>query len=348
MSEAGTTHHSTHHHREDIMRKTVVGLFDDATSSRIEKELYDAGFSRGDVQLRKGMLGGSVHDLERIGIPRADAQYYKDAISRGSTLVTVDANESDAPRAAEIMSRYEARGTTARAPSATLDEGRRESIRSQAGRIDERVVPVVEENLEIGKREIERGGARVQSRVVERPVEQDVQLREEHVKVERVPVDRPASAGDIAAARQASDISLRERAEKAVVGKSAHVVEEVHVGKEVSTRTERIRDTVKRTEVDVDRIGGGWDLASREYRTHFDRNYGSMADARWESYEPAYRLGHELGGDRRYAGRDWSLIERDARTRWEAQSPGTWERVKAAVRNAFDRARGTTTEVRHV
>ncbi|UJR83930.1 YsnF/AvaK domain-containing protein [Sandaracinus amylolyticus] len=340
------------------MRKTVVGLFDGASSSRIEKELEDAGFSRSDVQLRKSMLGGSVHDLQRIGIPRADAEYYKDAISRGWVLVTVDTTDADAVRAAAIMRRYEPGATRAPEPDTTLDEGRLESIRSQSERgigerrTTERVIPVVEEELEVGKREIERGGARVHTRFVEQPIEQDVQLREEHVRVERVPVDRPASAGDVAAVRQAGDISIRERVEKAVVGKSAHVVEEVRVGKDVDTRTERIRDTVRKTEVAVDDFDrpalGGWDRVSRDHRAHFDRNYGTIVDARWESYEPAYRLGHELGGDRRYAGRDWTLIERDARTRWEDRHPGTWERVKAAVRHAFDRARGATSEVRHV
>ncbi|AKF03602.1 YsnF/AvaK domain-containing protein [Sandaracinus amylolyticus] len=338
------------------MRKTVVGLFDGASSALVEKELQDAGFTRGDVQLRRSMLGGSVHDLQRIGIPRADAERYEDAVARGRILVTVDANEADAPRAAEIMARYETGARDAPPTGTTLDEGRLESIRSQsahatgetgARRVGEKVIPVVEETMEIGKREIERGGARVHTRLVERPIEQDVELREERVRVERVPVDRPASVTDIAAARRAGDISLRERAEQAVVGKTARVVEEVHVGKEIATRTEHIRDTVKRTEVEVDRVDGS-DRAMRDHRTHFDRNYGTVADARWESYEPAYRLGHELGGDRRYAGRDWAMIERDARTRWEGTYPGTWERVKAAVRHAFVRARGGTSEVRHV
>ena len=95
----------------------------------------------------------------------------------------------------------------------------------------------------------ERGGVRVESRVEEVPVEQDVQLREERVHVERRPVDRPVTDAD-AAFREGS-IEVTERAEEAVVAKEARVVEEVVVNKEVGERTETVRDTIRRTDVDV-------------------------------------------------------------------------------------------------
>lgn len=331
------------------MSKTVVGLFDDASSKRVENELQSAGFSRTDVRRRTKLKGGSVGDLEDIGIPSGDARTFADAIDRGHTLVTVDARDEDAAKAAEIMRRYEVRSaaspdTTARPGSASG----RAAERAKATREGQaKTIPVVEEELEVGKREIETGGVHLFSRLVERPAEADVTLREEHVHVERHAVDRPATDADFAAAQSAGDIELHEHAERAVVGKRAHVVEEVSVSKDVEEHTEHIRDTVRGTEVEVEQLGArggeGW---MRDYRTHFDRTYASEPGARWDEYEPAYRMGYDLAGDRRYGGRDWSAIERDARTRWETDRPGTWERMKGAMKHAFDRARGST-QARH-
>ena len=111
-------------------------------------------------------------------------------------------------------------------------------------------IPVIEEQLQVGKQEVERGGARVRSRIVEKPVEASVRLREEHVVVNRHPVNRAVTDADMANFKE-GDIELRERAEEAVVGKQARVVEEVEVGKQVTEREETIRDTVRRTDVDV-------------------------------------------------------------------------------------------------
>jgi len=113
-------------------------------------------------------------------------------------------------------------------------------------------IPVVEEEIAIGKREVERGGVRVRTEVEERPVEEQINLREEHVKVERRPVDRPASEADIRRAQQSGTIEVREKSEEAVVQKNARVVEEVVVGKEATQRTETVRDTVRRTDVEVE------------------------------------------------------------------------------------------------
>jgi uncharacterized protein (TIGR02271 family) len=113
-------------------------------------------------------------------------------------------------------------------------------------------IPVVEEEVAIGKREVERGGVRVRTEVEERPVEEQVRLREEHVKVERRPVDRPASEADIRRAQQGGTLDVREKVEEAVVQKNARVVEEVVVGKEATQRTETVRDTVRKTDVHVE------------------------------------------------------------------------------------------------
>jgi stress response protein YsnF len=81
-------------------------------------------------------------------------------------------------------------------------------------------------------------------------VQEQVTLREEHVDIERRPVDRPLSDAD--RAFQERTIEAEERREEAVISKEARVVEEVVVRKEADQRTETISDTVRKTEVDVE------------------------------------------------------------------------------------------------
>lgn len=113
-------------------------------------------------------------------------------------------------------------------------------------------LPIVEEQLSVGKRTVERGGARVRTHVEEVPVQEQVQLREEHVHVERRPVDRPV--GNAPEAFREGVIEVTEQAEVPVVSKEARVVEEVVIGKDVTERQETVRDTVRRTDVEVDEV----------------------------------------------------------------------------------------------
>jgi len=120
------------------------------------------------------------------------------------------------------------------------------------GTSDTTRIPVVEEQLQVGKAQVRRGGVRVYTRLMERPVQEEVTLREETAHVQRRAVDRPASEAELGAAFQEGSIELTETAEVPVVSKTARVVEEVEIGKEVSERTEVVNDTVRRTEVEVE------------------------------------------------------------------------------------------------
>jgi uncharacterized protein (TIGR02271 family) len=119
----------------------------------------------------------------------------------------------------------------------------------QAGR--EEAIPLAEERLRIGKRVTHGGRVRVRTYVVETPVEEQVRLREEHVRVERHAVDRAATGTDAELFRERT-IEAEESIEEAVVQKDVRVTGEVVVNKEATERTETVRDTVRRTEVDVD------------------------------------------------------------------------------------------------
>jgi uncharacterized protein (TIGR02271 family) len=129
------------------------------------------------------------------------------------------------------------------------------------------VLDVVQEELQVGKRSVDRGGVRVIQRVSEKPVSELVRLRVERATVERRPVDRPATAEDLAKFREGT-IEVRETAEEPVVSKTARVVEEVRVAKEVQEREETINETVRRKDVDVERIEGQPAPARQGKREH--------------------------------------------------------------------------------
>ena len=114
----------------------------------------------------------------------------------------------------------------------------------------EEVIPVAEEQLKVGKREVSQGRVRVRSYVVETPVQEQVSLREENVHVERRAADRPVTGADELFRERT--IEAEERAEEAVVAKEARVKEELVVKKDVGQRTETVSDKVRRTEVEVE------------------------------------------------------------------------------------------------
>jgi stress response protein YsnF len=119
-----------------------------------------------------------------------------------------------------------------------------------AGAGEERVIPLAKEELRVGKRESTRAKTyRIRTMVTERPVEQDVRLRDETVTVEHRPVTGTTPTGDVF---RDQTIEVQERKEEPVVDKIAKQTEEVVVRKEPRERVETVRDTVRETHVEVE------------------------------------------------------------------------------------------------
>ena len=140
------------------------------------------------------------------------------------------------------------------ADRAASSAGPRAELSSGASNESERI-PVVEERLLVGKREVSRGSVRVRSYIVEEPVHEEVRLREERVNVERRPVNEPARPvvkGSPEDLMQERTIEVSETAEQAVVGKEARVTEQVVVSKDTGERVEPIDDTVRKTKVEIE------------------------------------------------------------------------------------------------
>ncbi|MGE5524062.1 MAG: YsnF/AvaK domain-containing protein [Rhodospirillaceae bacterium] len=359
-------------------RNTVIGVFDSyAHAERALNDLAAAGFSRDRVNVsaneaatattaeatRDESFGERIAHFFRslFGAhdDRADAAYYSEAVRRGSTVVCVHAaTEDEADKAADVLNasgaidiQERAKGWRESGRAGTTTEGLSGSAPAEfRGGEGEKVIPVVSEELQVGKRRRERGGVRIYTHMDESPVDEQVRLREERVRVERRPADRPATEADVAAFKEGT-IEVRETVEEPVVAKRARVVEEVVVDKETTERTEKVNDVVRHAEVDVEQLGPGgapraasgtktYDEYDADYRSHWQTSYGTAGGA-YEQYLPAYRYGSMLGEDERYRNRSWNDIEADARRDWETRYPGgAWDKFKAAVRYGWERVTG--------
>lgn len=115
------------------------------------------------------------------------------------------------------------------------------------------IIPVVEEEVKIGKKIVETGKVRISKTVSEREELVDEPLLQEQVSVERVPVNQYIDA--MPQARQDGDtLIIPVVKEEMVVQKRLLVVEELHVRKQVMETHEPQKVILRKEEVDVTRI----------------------------------------------------------------------------------------------
>ncbi len=364
-------------------KSTVIAAFrNSADAQAAAQDLQAAGINRGDIYLESSSSGtstgsgsttsgygsrtaaseggitgwfkslfGAENDTDRVG--------YEQAYSQGGYLLSVDAQDNQIDQVEAILNRHSpvnvhtddayaggSTGTTAAALGTAGTAGL--AGRNVATNASESI-PVVEEELQVGKRRVQRGGVRVYSRVIEQPVEESIELQEEHVRVDRRPVNRPATAADFTSGRE-QVLEVEEFAEQAVVSKQARVVEEVRVGKETSQRSETVRDTVRHTEVEVEQLANtattgastatGTAFDDSDFRRDFQTNYGTSG-ASYDTYSPAYRYGYDMASDPRYKGKSFSAVESQLRSDYGSRYPGsTWDKMKNSIQYGWNKVTG--------
>ena len=244
---------------------------------------------------------GFWESLKDLFVPDEDRWSYAEGLRRGGYLVTVRADEANYTRVIDIMDRegsvdmdqretmWRSEGWTGyQASSASTFTGARTGSKaSSTAGIDtatklasaagtdglaastasgrDEVIPLYEEQLQVGKRDVSHGRVRLRSYVVETPVNKQVNLRSESVQVERHAVDRPVGVGDDVF--QDRVIEVEEHAEEAVISKTARVTEEISLRKTADEQTKTISDTVRRTEVEVDDERSGHAVAKTTAET---------------------------------------------------------------------------------
>ena len=284
-----------------MSQQTVIGFFDNTSEAQqAVQQLQSSGFMRDRIDISaqnasntstsststsstynttnddNDSIGGFFKSL--FGDDNDQARTYSTVGRNSGCIVTVHAQSSEeASRAADILDdngavdvdeRASQYGSTA-GTTGTAMTGSTDINTTNTGTTDNPdSIKIIEENLAVGKRVVQTGGARLRSRIIERPVEESLRLREEHVNVQRTPVNRPATEADLRNFQE-GEIEITERAEVPVVSKEARVVEEISLEKNVEEREETIRDTVRKTEVDVENFDANTD---RSRSTDTDTN----------------------------------------------------------------------------
>jgi len=259
------------------------------TSSTMSSSSTTTGARSGyDTRSDEKGFWASLGDLF---LPDEDRYTYAEAMNRGSIMVSVTVDSAQSETAEDILEQYgtvdieeretswrdegwsgysgggagSAAGTTggmatgygagsaerSMNPDMLHSTGEERTERPTGTHTDDDVIPIVEEQLRVGKRQVNQGRVRVRSYVVETPVEEQVNLRREHVHVERRPATGAVDMNADALFRERT-IEAEERGEEAIMSKEARVTEELVVRKDVEDETRTVKDSVRRTEVEID------------------------------------------------------------------------------------------------
>ena len=268
--------------------EAIVAVFDTAThATAAVQELEAAGVPPNAITQHSG--GATAGSTATAAAPApekgfwsslfgsepeqgSDSAVYDRSLQSGSTIVSVKVPEQSMTQVTEILERHSPVDIDERAASYATTEtssvqggamlaGAASTQQTSAAQVTGTAGPSVmadqatggsiqlaEEALAVGKRAVKGGTTRIRRYVIETPVEEQVSLHSEKVVVERRPV-----TGQVAGTVDFTDKVLEATAtdEQAVVGKTARVVEEVGLRKEASNRTETVRDTVRRQEVEI-------------------------------------------------------------------------------------------------
>jgi stress response protein YsnF len=236
--------------------------------------LIAAGIPASDIRLSSEQSGTTAAPHEPPGfldwlfgeVPPEHQDWYASNVRDGRTALSVHVRDGSPERIRDLLeeadpidideegsSAAQLRQTGAFGSSAATEVTR---TTTATGEHDQRV-RLAKEELNVGKRETERR-YRIRTYVVERPVEEQVHLRDERVTLERRPVsgDRTIGADNL----QEREFEVVERHEEPVVSKDTRATEEVVVRKDVKDRVETVRDKVRETRVDVTEGSGKRDV----------------------------------------------------------------------------------------
>lgn len=267
------------------MKYTVIGLFKDrADTKKAVDKLQSKGIDKSHIDVSpyrtEGEYAGDDYDYEKneknegfwnwlFGSDSHDRERYSRAGARSHVVTVYTKDRSEAVRSSEILDESGAQDvndfnktkrTSGDRPARTTGTATKPTADTTTKPTNEKgSVEVVKEDIDVGKKEVQDGGVRLKSRIVEKPVEEDVRLRDERVYVKRKPVNKSASERDF----KEGTVEMRESHEEPVVKKKAKVVEEVGLEKDVHHKDKKVKDTVRETEVDVEKDGRREDRNTR-------------------------------------------------------------------------------------
>ena len=251
----------------------IVAVYDKTAKARDAMRAPEsAGFMTSDISLlnRDALTKTDVNDAglwrRLFGHDIGDNQssVYSRAIESGGAVLSLRLPESEVPRAMKILDVHQPQNLNER--SADWNASGTFTTKSSAPPLapkgtnsvitgKEEILRLAEEHLDVAKRQVETGKARIRRFVVEQPVESQITLHEEHAAMLRRPVSDGKALTDVDWTDKT--IEVTETAEQAVVSKSAHIAEEVVIRKEGSDHIETVRDKIRRQQVEMERLPQG-------------------------------------------------------------------------------------------
>jgi stress response protein YsnF len=226
------------------MATSIIGLFESTDlADQVRGELVKAGVQKNSVSVFSDQAGDTlVQELVERGYPEDRARQYAQAVKTGGIVIAAEADDTKADQAVAVMNRFDLKTP--------------EELIERAGRSrneETETAQAVEETVRVGKEQV-TGGKRLVTNVTEREVEKPVTLREETVEVERNREDRRLSPEEANKAFEDKTVEVTATSERPVVSKEARVTEEVALRKQAGERQETVRETVRRSEVEVETL----------------------------------------------------------------------------------------------
>jgi len=209
-------------------------------------------------------------------------------------------------------------------------------------------VPVAEERLAVGTRQVQVGEVVIDKRVVEEQVMVPVTVRREEIEVIRRAPGEPREEIDDPSIVEIIRIPLR--GEEPVITTQPVITSEVVVSRAAHAEEQWITRTVRSTDVSVEKhLGEAYARSRPAFEEHFahrrhvpEEHDGVRSQSRtFGDAEPNYWAGFRAGHDKRYVGRTFDEVEPELRFPDEpAQSdPGMLDQIRDEVREGFARAR---------
>jgi uncharacterized protein (TIGR02271 family) len=252
-----------------MVHEKIVAIYDQAGKAKeAARALEASGFPAGDISLlnRDSLTDAEIHEaglwrrLFGRNIGDRECSVYGRTIESGGAVLTLRTIDTEVPRAMKILDVHDPVDVNERPASLDVSAPapRSSVIPSMPGAkpaAREEILRLVEEQLEVDKRQVETGRVRIRRFVTERPVEAQITLHEEHAEMMRRAVNDPSPVKDVDWSDKV--IEIIETAEQAVVNKTARVAEEVVIRREGSDHVETVRSTVRRQQVEMERLPGG-------------------------------------------------------------------------------------------
>jgi uncharacterized protein (TIGR02271 family) len=248
----------------------IVAAFQNADQTRSARQaLIAAGIDNANMDVLENRSDlDNWTAIKQHAVPDEDAHLYAEGLGRGHSLLVIRGVAGEYDRIIQLLTRFNpididehaARWRTAgwsgvHTGKTAWDARQQTSAAPKTAtgtpETREEVIPVYEERLKVGKRVVEQGHVRVRVYTVDHPAQEGVTLREERVAVERRPADRSASSVSSEAFKDRT-IDVTTHREEPVTAKETQLKEEVVVRRDADQRAATVRDTVRRTEVEVD------------------------------------------------------------------------------------------------